>query len=229
MRDEDRTKDELLVEVRQLRNRLSDLEAHTASKPNSLFSAEAFQTMYENHGSIMYIVDLSTFTVVDANSAALKFYGYDLETMRTKRIPDLNTTPEDEILAEVKLAVAEGRSYYVFKHQLANGDVRDVEIYANPIVIDNKEYSFSIVHDITEHKKADEERERLIEELRSALNEIKDLRGILPICSFCKKVRDDQGFWSKVEDYIQEHSDIDFSHSMCPDCSRDHYPGIFEK
>ncbi len=116
----------------------------------------AFQRAYSGHGAIMYVVDLASFQIVDANEAALNFYGFSREVLLEKRVPDLNMTPEPEIRAEIKRAVSEGRSYYMFKHQLASGDIRDVEIYANPISIDGKDYSFSIVHDITERLRAEE-------------------------------------------------------------------------
>ena len=245
MSDEDRNREELISEIRQLRRRITATEesmdkGHAviisegkvgprAVDGTLVFDSEAFRKMFKNHGAIMYIVDLSTFAIIDANKTALDFYGYNIETMLTKRIPDLNTMSEAEIRAEIKRAVEEGRSYYVFKHQLSNGEIRDVEIYANPISIQGKDYSFSVVHDITEHKKVDEDRERLIAELQSALEEIKTLRGIIPICSFCKKIRDDQGFWSQVEVYVKEHSEADFSHSLCPDCAREHYPDHYKK
>jgi PAS domain S-box-containing protein len=313
--------------------------------------------MFMDHGAVMYIVDLATFAIIDANKAALRFYGYDLETMLTKRIPDINITPEAEIRAEIERAVKEGRSHYIFKHKLASGEIRDIEVYANPILIEDKEYSFSIVHDITarrlaeeslkeserqlresqrsarvgsytydittgrwsstevldeifgiddeyeknatgwvaiihpedreemseymrrvlddeipfdreyrimriadgtvhwlygrgelirdaagqpvtllgtvqditERKTADEDRERLITELQTALEEIKTLRGIIPICSFCKKIRDDHGFWNQVEAYVTKHSEAVFSHSLCPECARKHYPEYYNK
>lgn len=62
------------------------------------------------------------------------------------------------------------------------------------------------------------------EELRGASREIKTLRGILPICASCKKIRDDKGYWNKTEAYIREHSDAVFSHSVCPECARKLYP-----
>ncbi len=62
-----------------------------------------------------------------------------------------------------------------------------------------------------------------VRELRQALNHIKTLQGILPICAHCKKIRDDQGYWSQVEAYVSEHSAAQFSHSICPDCMRKHY------
>ena len=184
---------------------------------------EAFKRMFDNHGAVMYIVDLETFRIIDANETAVKFYGYDRATLLTKRVPDLNITPEPEIRAEIKRAIAEGRSCYVFKHRLASGELRDVEVYANPILIEGKEYSFSIVHDITKRKVAERERERLIHELQGALEEIKTLRGIIPICSVCKKIRDDKGFWNQVEVYLKENSDVDFTHSLCPECWRENY------
>ncbi len=65
---------------------------------------------------------------------------------------------------------------------------------------------------------------RKIGELREALDHIRTLQGILPICSFCKKIRDDQGYWRQVEVYVRDHSNADFSHGICPDCMKRHYP-----
>jgi PAS domain S-box-containing protein len=82
--------------------------------------------------------------------------------------------------------------------------------------------------DITERKRAEEERERLIEELQEALAKVKTLSGLLPICASCKRIRDDRGYWQQIEAYIQEHSDAEFSHSVCPECARKLYPEIFQ-
>ena len=68
-----------------------------------------------------------------------------------------------------------------------------------------------------------EERNR---ELETALAEIKTLRGIIPICANCKKIRDDQGYWNQIESYIRDHSEAEFSHSICPDCARKLYPEL---
>lgn len=68
------------------------------------------------------------------------------------------------------------------------------------------------------------EKDKLIGELQKALNEIKTLRGILPICSYCKQIRDDKGYWNQIEAYIEDHSHVDFSHSICPKCAKKYYP-----
>jgi DNA-binding response OmpR family regulator len=72
--------------------------------------------------------------------------------------------------------------------------------------------------------KAEKERDRLIIELKDALAKIRTLSGLLPICSICKKIRDDKGYWNQIEAYIQEHSDAEFTHSICPPCAKKHYP-----
>ncbi len=72
--------------------------------------------------------------------------------------------------------------------------------------------------DITARKSAETERERLIGELREALASVKTLSGLVPICAWCKKIRDDRGFWKDVEVFVQSHSDATFSHGVCPEC-----------
>jgi hypothetical protein len=59
--------------------------------------------------------------------------------------------------------------------------------------------------------------------------EVKALRGLLPICSYCKKIRDDKGYWKQIEVYIAANSQADFSHGLCPECGFEHYPDIFKK
>lgn len=67
------------------------------------------------------------------------------------------------------------------------------------------------------------------EELQQKINEVKVLRGILPICSHCKKIRNDKGFWQQVDAYLQEHTEAELSHGICTDCAKKHYPQFYEK
>jgi PAS domain S-box-containing protein len=87
----------------------------------------------------------------------------------------------------------------------------------------------AVVMDISHRKRIEAEREKLIDELRAALDKVKQLSGLLPICASCKKIRDDNGYWNQIEAYIQEHSEAEFSHGICPDCARKLYPEIFQK
>jgi len=77
---------------------------------------------------------------------------------------------------------------------------------------------YSVARDITAAKQAEEEREKLVRELQAALAEVKTLRAILPICSYCRKIRDDENYWHTVENYISRHTSTQFSHSICPNC-----------
>lgn len=83
--------------------------------------------------------------------------------------------------------------------------------------------------DISERKQAEREREKLIGELRDALATVKTLSGLLPICSSCKKIRNEQGHWEQIESYVRDHSEAEFTHSFCPECARKFSPKAFDK
>jgi len=74
-----------------------------------------------------------------------------------------------------------------------------------------------------------EERERLIGELQDALAQVKQLSGLLPICSHCKRIRTDAGTWQQIEAYIRDHAEVDFSHGICPNCLKEFYPAIYAR
>lgn len=78
--------------------------------------------------------------------------------------------------------------------------------------------------EIERRKQVEREKENLIEALRQALNEVKSLRGILPTCAYCKNIRDEAGEWHQLEEYIQTHSEAKFSHGICPECRKVHFP-----
>ena len=82
----------------------------------------------------------------------------------------------------------------------------------------NEKTIYSMARDITASKQAAEEREQLLLKLQAALAEVKSLREILPICSYCRKIRDDENYWHTVENYISQHTSSRFSHGICPDC-----------
>lgn len=86
-----------------------------------------------------------------------------------------------------------------------------------------------VLRDITEQKKIEAEREKLIRGLQEAMNQVKTLSGLLPICASCKKIRDDEGYWHNVEEYIQKYSEADFTHGICPECMQKYYPDIAAK
>jgi len=83
--------------------------------------------------------------------------------------------------------------------------------------------------EIIERKRLEEKKEQLIEDLKAALTNVKRLKGLLPICANCKKIRDDEGFWEEVDSYLHEHSEVEFTHGICPDCMKSLYPEYYNK
>lgn len=83
-----------------------------------------------------------------------------------------------------------------------------------------------VTRDIDKRKNAEIEKAEIMERLQQALREIKTLQGMLPICSVCKRIRDDAGYWQLIESYIQEHTLAEFSHGICPNCAKKVYPDL---
>ena len=79
-----------------------------------------------------------------------------------------------------------------------------------------------------ERQRLETERETVIHDLQEALSKVKQLSGLLPICASCKKIRDDEGYWTQVEVYMREHTDIDFTHTVCPECTKRLYPEYYD-
>ena len=106
-------------------------------------------------------------------------------------------------------------------------DGRTYNVSHSPIFHNNDSISkMTIFRDITQRKLIEEEREKLIKELKNVLDQVKQLSGMLPICSSCKMIRDDKGYWSQIESYIRDHSEAEFSHSICPECAKKLYPDV---
>ena len=115
-----------------------------------------FRSMFEMHGAVMLLIEPTTGLILNANYAAEKFYGYPREQLCSMNISDINTLQPEEILAERKRALANERNYFNFQHRLANGDIRRVEVYSSPLLQNGKPVLFSLIHDVTERKQAEE-------------------------------------------------------------------------
>jgi PAS domain S-box-containing protein len=345
---------------------------------------QRFRLIFEHHDAVMLLVDPESGAIVDVNKAAAQFYGYSRTQLCAMHITDINTLAPEQVAAERQRAKREKRNLFFFPHRLANGDIRMVEVHSSPVEVRGRLLLFSIVHDVTDRKKAEEElhrhqehleeliserthqlemknrdlereiverkraeevlkeseqrynrffrtsmdcvfitskdgrwidlndaavrlfgyasrdellqvnisalyarpeerethtrmiiergctlefpihllkkdgtvmhtlitsvairdkqgdvvgyqgtirditahvaadkeRERLIDELQKAMARVKMLSGLLPICAWCKKIRDDEGYWQQMEIYIRDHSEADFTHGLCPDCAK---------
>lgn len=126
-------------------------------------------------------------------------------------IPIVMVSVEDEA-EKIKQAFDAGAIDYI------NKPIKKMELLARVRSI------LRLKEEMDRRKNRERELENTVEKLRKAISELKTLSGLLPICSYCKKIRDDQGYWQQVEAYIAEHSEAGFSHSICPECLTEHYP-----
>jgi hypothetical protein len=115
------------------------------------------------------------------------------------------------------------------RFRTASGKIRWVKIHAKALreSPDGDIVYEGSVEDVTSAKDAEAEREKLIAELQEALGRVRTLTGLLPICSSCKKIRDDDGRWNMLESFIENHSHAHFTHGFCPECAQRLYPEVF--
>jgi hypothetical protein len=163
------------------------------------------------------------------NDAGCRHLGYS----RQELIGMTNRVYADEenakkVFQAFNKAYKTGEPCRVFDYEITRKDGTNAIIELSASLIrdpEGKPTGFrGVSRNITEHKRIEEERERLIHELQDALVNVKTLRGLLPICSHCKKIRDDKGYWNQIESYIRDHSGAEFSHGMCPECMKKLYP-----
>ena len=115
-------------------------------------SAETYEFgwLFTDNGSVKLLIDIDTGKIVDANKSAQDYYGYTKDQFLSMKIQDINILPEDEIRKEMLLAEREERNYFLFKHRLASGEIRDVEVYSYPSIQNGENMLYSVVHDITD-------------------------------------------------------------------------------
>jgi len=165
--------------------------------------------------------------VIDANPALAHMLGYpDVESLLKVNAASVHIAPEQR---EREHALLEQQgAIHGMELQLRRADGATIWAQDNVRAVrdadGNVQYYEGSLVDITQRKEAEEERERLIGELQKALSEVKTLSGLLPICASCKRIRDDQGYWQQVEEYVSEHTEAEFTHSICPDCMKRLYP-----
>ncbi len=119
-------------------------------------SEERFRLLFENSQAVMGIIDPESGEILDANPAAATFYGYSLEQLRGMSIDKINALPPETVYTERQHALREERNFFVFPHRLASGEMRTVEVHSSPVQMKGRQVLFSIIHDITKRKIAEE-------------------------------------------------------------------------
>ena len=160
MQDEDKNRDQLIDELNEMRRKVAELETTQATAMDTQetmrVNEERFRGMFEKHSAVMLLIEPVTGRIMDANKAAVLFYGYTVSHLCSMSIQDINALSPDDADAQRKLAIEQHRSHLMFPHRLANGEVRTVEVHSSPIEQNGAILLFSIIHDITERKQADQ-------------------------------------------------------------------------
>ncbi len=133
---------------------------------------ERYRQMFQGNQAIKLLIDPDTGGIVDANPAASEFYGYGIDDLKQLKISDINTLPPEHIAEEMAKARWERRNCFLFQHKLASDEIRDVEVHASPVEVQKRTLLYSIIHDITERKRAEQ----------ALLSSDQMLRSILSTC-----------------------------------------------
>jgi len=129
---------------------------------------DMYRSFFKESSAVIFLVDAESSYIVDANMAACKYYGWTLEEITCRKISHINALPDDGTTDGEQRAADQKRNYSIFKHRLANGEIRDVEVYSGPLELHSQSLLYYIVHDINERKLAEEELRRKEMQLRTA-------------------------------------------------------------
>jgi PAS domain S-box-containing protein len=167
--------------------------------------------------------------LLDANPALASILERERDELIGRNFSELHPEPGDFVAWRDQVEREGAVAWVQSRFRTPGGEIRWVEIHARALrdsVTQEVIYEGS-VEDITRDKAAETEREQLIKRLQAALGKVRTLTGLLPICSSCKKIRDDRGRWNMLESFIEDHSHAHFTHSFCPECARRLYPEVF--
>lgn len=165
---------------------------------------------------------VSDWMYLDINDGFTKITGYTRDDVIGKTSLELNIWHDPKDRERLVASLRDNGFVESLEAKFCGKDGRVIIglMSARMLHINQEDIILIIVRDITERKQAEAEREKLVMELQEALANVRTLRGLLPICAWCKKIRDDRGYWRQMEAYISEHSEADFSHGICPACAQ---------
>ena len=154
------------------RTAFSDISQRRQAESDLRESEARYRSLFQDNHAVMLLIDPATGDIVDANPAACAFYGFSREELTARKITEINTLSPEQVFAEMQGAKKYQRRQFHFRHRLARGEVRDVEVFSGPIRLQGQELLYSIVHDITARVEAEEALQRQREELQIILDSV---------------------------------------------------------
>lgn len=218
-------------EVRGLVGISRDITVRKRAEEALHASEKMLRDITDHVGEGIYVFDADG-RITFMNPEAERLLGWTMEEMNDNgahklvhpRRPDGSKLPYAE--CPMHNVAKTGEPYVSFDEVFVrkDGTVFPIAVISTPIREGSRiAASVTAFRDITGQKRIEQEREQLITDLQQALAKVKQLSGLLPICASCKKIRDDQGYWTQIEAYVSRHSEAEFSHGLCPDCADKFY------
>lgn len=199
-------------------------------------SERLYRQLAENVTDVIWTIDTSTWRYTYISPSIFKLRGLTVEEALVEPL-DQGLTPESLALVMRRMSLVgqpgglgppagAPQLTDVYDQPCRDGSVKHVEI-SMTAVLDEAGRMTSILgvsRDVTARIEAEATQQRTLEELRKALAEVNRLSGLIPICAYCKSIRDDAGYWDKVERYLAERAGAQFTHCICPRCLEKHFP-----
>jgi PAS domain S-box-containing protein len=210
-------------------NHISQTISLTVNRRTAEEKLKFYKHIITNSDMALSVTDLNN-TFIFVNAAFEKMYGYSREEILGKPLSILRSKNNNpRLMSQIQSRTYEGGLEFELLNVDKNG--REFPIYLRTSVIKNDQgeiiATMGTVVDITERKDLETKLQQSVADLTDALANVKQLSGLLSICGYCKNIRTDEGSYVRIEQYIKEHTDANFSHGICPDCMKQHHPEIY--
>lgn len=190
-----------------------------------------YRSLFESSSYAVFLIDLLSTSVIDANKVAHEMLSLSFNKLFTAGLQELFS---DNIINMID-SIAQSEDLLLETANLAKGYILPgtgeeipVEIHGQLLRFDDGKYVQLTVRDISQSEKIISAKDKLIEELRTSLEKVNRKDTLIPICSPCKKIRDSMNDWISLENYVHKELQMDFTHTLCPDCASKLYPQYFD-
>jgi len=200
-----------------------------------LESMDKWRLIADNATDVIWLQDVDSQTFTYMSPPVERMLGFTAKEMINRNVAQSVTPASLEVIQKNNtLRIEEAKQGIVNFH---TDEIEFIHKYGHIVPVEINMYFMmntnnglvecaGVMRDITKRKIIESERETLIVHLQKALADVKILKGVVPICCYCKKIRDNKGYWNQLESYMHNHYEVQFSHGICQECAKKHYPDI---